>query len=243
MPEQFLHGIEIVEIDTGERPISTVRSSVIGLIGTAPNSQAAVHATLVTGAVVVESGGMTTEVNNGITYTSVTANKAANAITVQLKDPKANSQTLSVSVSGTAITVNLATNSSGVITSTATQVIAAITASSPASLLVTAANYSTSTGAGEVLATVKAKTLSGGKDEAFPLNTPVLITGSRNAADGLDTVGDKDGTLPDALDAIFDQAGAMVVVVRVAVGTDDADTISNIIGTTATGGVQAFLSA
>jgi len=234
MPEQFLHGIEIVEIDTGARPISTVRSSVIGLIGTAPNSREAVHAILTTGTVAT---------NNGITYTSVTANKAANDITVWLKDPKANSQTLSVSVSGTAITVNLATSGAGAITSTATLVIAALAASAPASLLVTATSTPSSSGAGVVLATVKAKSLAGGLDEAFPLNTPVLITGSRNAADGLDTVGDKDGTLPDALDAIFDQAGAMVVVVRVAIGVDDAATISNVIGATATAGVQAFLSA
>jgi len=36
MPEQFLHGIEVVEIDEGARPIQTVRSSVIGLVGAAP---------------------------------------------------------------------------------------------------------------------------------------------------------------------------------------------------------------
>ena len=29
MPEQFLHGVEVVEIDSGPRPIRTVRSSVI----------------------------------------------------------------------------------------------------------------------------------------------------------------------------------------------------------------------
>lgn len=38
MPEQFLHGVEVVEIDSGPRPIKTVRSSVIGLIGTAPDA-------------------------------------------------------------------------------------------------------------------------------------------------------------------------------------------------------------
>lgn len=38
MPEQFLHGVEVVEIDYGPRPIRTVRSSVIGLIGTAPDA-------------------------------------------------------------------------------------------------------------------------------------------------------------------------------------------------------------
>jgi hypothetical protein len=233
MPEQFLHGVEIVEIDEGARPISTVRSSVIGVIGTAPNSQAAVSATLLTG--VVGS-------NNAITWTAVTAGKAANAITIHLKDPKANSQALSVAVSLNAITVNLATDIAGAITSTAADIIAAITASAPASLLVTAANTGISTGVGVVGASIKARALSGGLDEAFPLNTPVLITGSRTGAAGLDTVGSKEGSLPDALDGIFDQAGAMVVVIRVTEGIDKAATVTNIIGSTNTG-VQAFLNA
>ncbi len=34
----FLHGVEVVEIDSGPRPIRTVRSAVIGLIGTAPGA-------------------------------------------------------------------------------------------------------------------------------------------------------------------------------------------------------------
>jgi phage tail sheath protein FI len=38
MPEQFLHGVEIVEVDDGPRPIRTVRSSVIGIVGTAPDA-------------------------------------------------------------------------------------------------------------------------------------------------------------------------------------------------------------
>jgi phage tail sheath protein FI len=235
MPEQYLHGIEVVEIDEGSRPISTVRSSIIGLIGTAPNSQAAVHATLATG--VVAS-------NNAITYTAVTDGAAGNDISVQYRDPKANSQALSVTVTGTRIVVNLATDSGGVVTSTAALVIAAITASAPAALLVSAANTGASTGVGLVVATNKAPALSGGLDDAFPLNTPVLVTGSRSLAAQLDTVGDMAGTLPDAMDAIFDQAGSMVVVVRVAEGIDEAATKSNIIGVGANKtGVHAFLSA
>lgn len=120
MPEQFLHGVEVVEIDTGPRPIRTVRSSIIGLIGTAPDADASL----------------------------------------------------------------------------------------------------------------------------FPENTPVLIAGNRTEAAQLGT----GGTLPPAIDAIFDQAGAMVVVVRVAEGADEAETLSNIIGgiDTETGqyeGVHAFLGA
>ena len=36
MAEHFLHGVEVIELDGGARPISSVASSVIGLIGTAP---------------------------------------------------------------------------------------------------------------------------------------------------------------------------------------------------------------
>lgn len=36
MLDKFLHGIEIIELDNGTRPIQTVASSVIGLVGTAP---------------------------------------------------------------------------------------------------------------------------------------------------------------------------------------------------------------
>lgn len=132
MPEQFLHGIEIVEIDDGARPISTVKSSVIGLIGTAQEADAT----------------------------------------------------------------------------------------------------------------------------KFPLNTPVLIKGRRKDAAGLGN----EGTLPAAIDGIFDQCGAMVVIVRVADGvaqeaqgtapaiTAEAATISNIIGgvnnvTGANEGIQCFLDA
>ncbi len=38
----FLHGIETVEIDDGIRPIATVKSSVIGFVGTAPDADAAI---------------------------------------------------------------------------------------------------------------------------------------------------------------------------------------------------------
>lgn len=126
MPEQFLHGIEVVEITDGARPISTVKSSVIGLIGTAPMAD----------------------------------------------------------------------------------------------------------------------------EEAFPVNTPVLVAGRRAEAAKLGT----GGTLPAAIDGIFDQCGAMVVVIRVAEGveegetTAEAATISNVIGgvDVTTGhntGIQCFLDA
>lgn len=43
MPDSFLHGVEVVEIDDGLRPIATVKSSIIGLVGTAPDADADVY--------------------------------------------------------------------------------------------------------------------------------------------------------------------------------------------------------
>jgi len=81
----------------------------------------------------------------------------------------------------------------------------------------------------------------------FPLNTPVLIAGSRTKAAKLDTLGTGLGTLPGSMDAIFDQIAPMIVVVRVEEGADDAATQSNIIGgVDAAGtftGLQALLAA
>ena len=36
MPASYLHGVETIEIDKGPRPVKSVKSAVIGLIGTAP---------------------------------------------------------------------------------------------------------------------------------------------------------------------------------------------------------------
>lgn len=235
MTEAFLHGVDVVEIDSGVRPIQTVRSAVIGLVGTAPDSAPAVAAALTTG--VVAS-------NNAMTWTAKASGAAGNNITVRLKDPGANSASLSVDVNnGDDIVVNLATSVAGAITSTAAQIKTAVEADTEANALVAVANASTSTGAGVVTA-VAATALTGGVDEPFPLDTPRLIAGSRLEAAKLGST----GTLPDAIDGIFDQTGALIVVVRVAVGNDDAATRTNVIGgvDATTGkyeGVHALLGA
>lgn len=66
-------------------------------------------------------------------------------------------------------------------------------------------------------------------DEAFPLNTPVLITGGVDVAAGKAGTG---GTLGPVLRAIGDQASPVIVVVRVAEGEDQAETDANVIGST-----------
>ncbi|QOL14904.1 phage tail sheath protein [Dickeya dianthicola] len=60
----------------------------------------------------------------------------------------------------------------------------------------------------------------------FPLNTPVLITDVLTAAGKAG----KTGTLAAALQAIGDQTKPVTVVVRVAEGANEAETVSNIIG-------------
>ncbi|MFP9470036.1 phage tail sheath protein [Pectobacterium brasiliense] len=60
----------------------------------------------------------------------------------------------------------------------------------------------------------------------FPLNTSVLITNVLSAAGKAG----KKGTLAAALSAIADQSKPVTVVVRVAEGKDEAETISNVIG-------------
>ncbi|MFU9138039.1 phage tail sheath protein [Erwinia tasmaniensis] len=77
----------------------------------------------------------------------------------------------------------------------------------------------------------------------FPLNTPVLLT---NVLSAIGKAGKK-GTLAASLQAIADQARPVTVVVRVAEGATEAETVSNIIGTTDENGqytgMKALLSA
>lgn len=233
MSDQFLHGVEVIELDYGARPISTVRSSVIGLIGTAPDAQQQATASLTIG---------TASSNTALTYTAVSPGASGNQIAIRYRNPATESAALAVSVSGSTISVALATDETGAVTTTAAQAMAAINSSPAASALVQAAAAGASTGAG-ILSAMSARFLAGGANEAFPLNVPVLIAGSRLEAAPLGA----SGTLPAAIDAIFDQAGAMVVVVRV----DDSETPeqvkSNIIGGISPVGqylgVQAFLGA
>lgn len=77
---------------------------------------------------------------------------------------------------------------------------------------------------------------------AFPLNTPVLVTNVQTAAGKAGTK----GTMAEALQAIADQSKPVTVLVRVAEGATEAETISNIIGGSANGkytGMKALLSA
>lgn len=76
--------------------------------------------------------------------------------------------------------------------------------------------------------------------EAFPLDTPVLVSDIRSA---LGDAGDT-GTLPAALAAIADQVSPILIVVRVAQTVDPEDQDDAVIGTLAGySGMQALLAA
>lgn len=230
----YHHGVRVTEVIEGTRPIRTVGSAVIGLVVTAPDAQPALAA----GALLGDAAN-----NNAIAVTAAAAGLPGNLISVALVDPGAVSQPLGVTVVGNAITVSLATDVGGAILSTAAEVIAALDAEA----LVSAANGDGSDGTG-VAAVAKATALTGGEDEPFPLDTPVLIAGNRAKAAKLDAVGDGRGTGPMVMDAIFDQIAPIMVVVRVAEGVDEAATTSNVIGgvdgiTGAHTGLQALLTA
>jgi hypothetical protein len=76
--------------------------------------------------------------------------------------------------------------------------------------------------------------------DTFPLNTPVPIFADPLKANLLG----KSGTLLDAVNAIFSQGSAVIVVIRVASGASEAQTWSNLVGTpVAKTGVWAFLNS
>lgn len=91
-------------------------------------------------------------------------------------------------------------------------------------------------------------TAPGADADEFPLDTPVLIAGSQAKAAKLFTTGSVQGTLPVHVNQILAQTGALIVVIRVAPGLNEAATQAALIGgvngvTGVRTGMQAFLDA
>lgn len=103
--------------------------------------------------------------NNDLLFTAVGYGVDGNAITIAYNNAGA-SQTLLVTVVGSAISVRLATNGSSVITSTANDVKAAILALPAAAALVTVANAAANDGTG-LVTTLTATALTGGSGTNF----------------------------------------------------------------------------
>lgn len=103
--------------------------------------------------------------NNDLTFTAKRKGVAGDSIRVRYVDPGAPDAALSVVVAGTDITVNLATDGTSVITTTAADIAAAIAASLDANALVGVANAGGNDGTGLVIALAYTP-LSGGVDPA-----------------------------------------------------------------------------
>ncbi len=130
----------------------------------AATDQIAITLNLDADAVAPAAASMTIDSANAlsdVTYTAANAGIAGNTISVSYADPGAASQPLAVSVSGNDITVSLATDGTGAITSTAAQVAAAVNGDPAASALVSAAPEGAGTG---VVQAAAASTLDGGLD-------------------------------------------------------------------------------
>lgn len=212
----FLHGAEVLEIATGPRPIQTVRSGVIGIVGTAPDAEGEVAAELTIG---------TSAANTGILFTADAGGTAGNNIRIRYVAPGESSAALAVSVNGNDVTVTLATDADGELSSTAQEIVDAVNDEADASSVVTAAVVEGSDGSGVPRAR-SWRELSGGEDEPFPLNMPTMVAGNRTEAAKLGT----EGTLPAAMEGIFDQVGAVVIVVRVEKAETEQETIANVVG-------------
>lgn len=104
-----------------------------------------------------------TGTNNDLIFRARRLGVDGNDITVAYVDPAANSQALSIEVDGTDIVVNLATNVSGAITTTAAQIAAALAADPGAAGLLYAVNASGNDGTGVVIALAETP-LTGGSD-------------------------------------------------------------------------------
>lgn len=116
-----------------------------------------------------------TNANADLTYTAVDHGIEGNDISVTHTDPSGNDEPLGVSVSGTDITVSLATGEAGAITSTAAEVAAAIAANADAAALVTCT--AEGTGAGVVNAETKTS-LAGGANKRLVYLKPPRVSAS-----------------------------------------------------------------
>lgn len=104
-----------------------------------------------------------TGTNNDLVFTSTrTGSALGNQTEIEYIDPGENDAELSITISGDTIQFNLATDSGGLITSTADDIKAALLADSVASALVTAADAATNDGSGVVTALAATALVGGG---------------------------------------------------------------------------------
>lgn len=114
--------------------------------------------------------------DNGVTFTSVIYGSQGVRTSIHYRDPGAVSQSLSVSVVGNAIVINLATDANGDIITTAAEIVAAVNANPAAAAVVAASLYTADSGSADdgsgVVTAMPIAVLTGGSgsfiNEALP---------------------------------------------------------------------------
>lgn len=225
-PQIDLHGAEVIELPNQATPITVGPTSVVGLVGSAPDAAATAAASLVIGAA-----------NAAVRASAAIAGAAGNAIRVRIV-VSGNNTALSVVYDAATqlITANVATDGAGVAQSTALQIVGAWGAAATVTAVATLALAAGATGA-TVVGAAAAANLTGGEDDPFPVDTPVLINTSAQAR----RLGAR-GELVAAINDVWRTSGRFGAII-VAVKTAD-DTEAAITGTRAAmTGVYALLNA
>ena len=198
-----LHGVKTIELDNGTAMIRTVSTAIIGLVGTAPDAATGTVATGRTGSALTD---------NELLFSAKAAGVYGNKITlVAVSGKPGESLGLATATAESAaweevsrtLTITLGCDAAGAIVSTSKTVSDTVNALADSPVK--------AQGSGEGLMSAFLLTLTGGADEPFPLNVPVLVTGETQAKQ----LG-KSGSLSPALSEIYDQEGALVIVVRIA---------------------------
>lgn len=139
-----------------------------------------------------DSGKKAVLTNQSVTYTAVTAGTAGNSITIRLIDPGVDGA-LSIAVVGTAITATLA-YATGAVTTTATQLVAAVNANVDAAALVLASGSGASP-----LTALSATPLATGANSEVNLTDNTVTIPNNGYTTGFKVQLTTTGTLPSPL--------------------------------------------
>ena len=201
-----LHGVETIELTSGTVAVTTIQTAVIGLVGTAPDASAGTNATATVGTALLD---------NVLSFAASLPGRLGNQYKVvavaAVPDPETpEAVASSAEYNAGVLTLTLGCDAGGVVTAKASELAPLVAAIADSKITLAATEA-------EGIVSPFSITLTGGKDEPFPLNTPVPMVGTSL----LNKLGAA-GTLKQAIIDINDQRAALTIVVRVPVVTEEA---------------------
>ncbi len=150
------HWLEL--LGNGSSNVANVLQKDLSLDGTADNGEANVQSTLTTAL---------TGTNNDLTYVAVARGTAGDALSVEYIDPAGNNATLAAALVAGVLTVDLATDGGGAITTTSGDIVTLLSTAEFSGSF-TVANAAANDGTGVVTALAETS-FAGGVDNAIPL--------------------------------------------------------------------------